>query len=180
MPEIACIDTNILIWAVQGAAHSSQTEMVPRSRALIAALQKEKARVIIPSVALGEFLIGLPPNELPRYEVLVRQKFPIIPYDIAASIVFARLWRAKADQNIIAQVKAENAPPTRVHLRADFMIIATAIAAGATCIYGHEPRFRRYTDGFIRFENIADLNLQGDIFYADVKNSPSFTQADSV
>jgi predicted nucleic acid-binding protein len=176
MAEVACLDTNIVIWGIQGRAHPSQGEMVSRSRALIANLRKEKVRVIIPSIVLGEFLIGLPLDEHPRYEQLVRSKFPIIPYDFAASMIFARIWRTKTDEQTIARIKAEENPPTRAQLRADLMIIATAISAGCSCIYGHERRFYQYTEGFIRFEHIDDLELQTDSFYADVNNSLAFSQ----
>jgi predicted nucleic acid-binding protein len=155
---VACIDTHILIWGIQGVATSGQTEMISRATALLAQFDKDGTRVVIPSIVLGEFLLGLPVDEHPRYQELINRRFIVVPYDLRASLQFSKLWHRKSDAKVIETIKQGGA--TRTELRADTMIVATALAAGATCIYGHDTRVSKLADGFIPFQDITQMMLQ--------------------
>lgn len=67
-------------------------------------------------------------------------------------------WHAKKDSEAIASLRSGGA--TRPELRADTMIVATALAAGATVIYGHDQRVGWLADSFIQFQDIAELVVQ--------------------
>jgi predicted nucleic acid-binding protein len=155
---VACIDTHILIWGIQRNARLGQEEMIPRALALLAQLDKDRTRVVVPSIVIGEFLLGLPVDEHPRCQELINRRFMVVPYDLLASLHFSRIWHQKKDAKVIETIKQGGA--TRTELGADAMIVATALAAGATSIYGHDKGVGHLADGFIAFEDIAQMVLQ--------------------
>jgi len=114
--------------------------------------------VVVPSIVIGEFLLKLPIDEHPHYQDIISRRFMVVPYDLRAALLFSRIWHQKKDANVIQEIK--DAGVTRTELRADTMIVATAVASGATHMYGHDNHIRRLADGFITFENIADMVLQ--------------------
>lgn len=155
---VVCIDTHILIWGVQGVSRQGQEQMISRSQALLTQLERERTKVVVPSIVIGEFLLKLPVDEHPRYQDLISRRFMVVPYDLRAALLFSRIWHQKKDANVIQEMK--DVGVTRTELRADTMIVATAVASGATHIYSHDNHIRRLADGFIIFENIADMVLQ--------------------
>lgn len=157
----ACIDTHILIWGVQGVSRSSQSEMIVRAKALFAKLDKEKVKVVVPSVVVGEFLLGLPVEQQPAYQELVSRRFVVVPYDLRAAILFSRIWHSKKSQGEIEAIKQSGL--TRHELRVDTMIVATAIASGAVTIFGFDKGVKRLSDGFIPFEDISTITLQSTL-----------------
>lgn len=156
--EVACIDTPILIWGVQGNATAGQDDMVNRTKSLLLKLDKERTRVIVPAIVMGEFLLKIPVGEHPKYQELVSKRFMIVPYDLRAALVFSKIWHQKTQASVIEEIKAGGV--SRTQLRADTMIVATAVASGASCIYGHDNHVKKLADGFITFSNVADLVLQ--------------------
>lgn len=157
----ACIDTHMLIWGVQEVSRSTQSEMIVRAKALFAKLDKDKMKVVVPSIVIGEFLLGLPIEEQPAYQKLVSRRFVVVPYDLRAAIQFARIWHSKKTQGEIEATKQNGL--TRTELRADTMIVATAIASGASVIYGFDKGVKRLSDGFIPFEDISTMTLQNTL-----------------
>jgi predicted nucleic acid-binding protein len=155
---IACVDTHILIWGIQREATPGQEEMIPRAQALLAQLERDRTQVVVPSVVIGEFLIGLPASEQPRYQDIISRRFVVVPYDLRASIHFARIWQQKRDANVFEELKARGA--TRTLLRADTMIVATALAASATSLYGHDEHIERLAKGLIAYHDILSIALQ--------------------
>lgn len=155
---LACLDTHILIWAIQRVARAGQEEMIPRARALLAQLDKDRVPVVVPSVVIGEFLLGLPIDEYPIYQEVITRRFIVVPYDLRAAVHFARVWREKRDVKVIEVLQQAGA--TRTELRADTMIVATALAVGATVIYGHDTGVKNLADGFIEFRNVGEIEAQ--------------------
>lgn len=154
----ACIDTHILIWGVQGVSRPTQSEMIVRAKALLAKLDKENVKVVVPSIVVGEFLLGLPVEQQPAYQELVSRRFIVVPYDLRAAIQFSRIWHSKKSQGEIEAIKQNGL--TRNELRADTMIVATAVASGASAIFGFDKGVQRLSDGFIPFEDVSAMLLQ--------------------
>ncbi len=50
---------------------------------------------MIPSIVLGEFLTGLDVSDHAKTLALLTSSFEILPYDVQAAAVFAKLWRDK-------------------------------------------------------------------------------------
>ena len=159
---IACIDTHVLIWGIQQHAGSGQEDMLLRATALLAQFEKDKTRVIVPSIVFAEFLLGLPQNEHARFGDIVTRRFIIVPFDFRASTIFAKIWHQKTNASIIAEIRATGVAKT--HLRADTMIIASAIGAGASVVYGHDSAMARLSEGFVGFKDLGTMSLQSVMF----------------
>ena len=77
-----CIDTNVLIWGVQGVARPAQQGMVDRTRRYLAQLARDSEQLMVPSVAVvGEYLQGFPPDEQPAQLEVLSGVFFVAAYD---------------------------------------------------------------------------------------------------
>jgi predicted nucleic acid-binding protein len=164
MSTTVAIDTVLLVWGIQRVAkRESEQKLILRTTALFRRFSSERSRVIVPAVAFGEFLVGVNvEQERVRFESFIRDRFIVAPYDIRAALLFRQLWSEKSD-SFLRQHIYDGERPTRTTLKADMLIVATAIAYGATELYGHDGQFVRLCDGFIQFRHINDVELQTEL-----------------
>nr|VFJ92072.1 MAG: Predicted nucleic acid-binding protein, contains PIN domain [Candidatus Kentron sp. LFY]VFJ94424.1 MAG: Predicted nucleic acid-binding protein, contains PIN domain [Candidatus Kentron sp. LFY] len=141
-----CIDTHLLIWGVQGHASAGQEEMVPRTKTFFQDCRKSKLRVMVPSIVVGEFLMGIEINDHVDTVKRLQNSFILQPYDSLAAVVFARLWRERKESGLLESIRSESPPVTRSESKADAMIVATAIAAKAGIIYSHDMGLKKFAD----------------------------------
>lgn len=131
-----CIDTNVLIWGVQGVARQSQEGMIDRTRRFLAQLARDSEQVMVPSVAVSEYLQGFPVEEQTTQLEVLSGNFFVPSFDARCAALAAEL------QRVGPAVRGE--PGVRVTFRADAQIIATAICHGASQIVtGNLEEFRR-------------------------------------
>jgi hypothetical protein len=50
----------VLIWGVQERARSGQEEMIQRAKYLFGEFTQAQTKVLIPSIVVGEFVVGIP------------------------------------------------------------------------------------------------------------------------
>ncbi|HMP01366.1 MAG TPA: type II toxin-antitoxin system VapC family toxin [Gemmatales bacterium] len=138
---IAGLDTQALIWAmpwwsIRPKQNQDVEEMSRRARILVRTLASEKAKTIVPTVVVSEFLAGI--SEGKHGEVLsaLSSKFFCASFDIRAADLAARL--AMKTRGL---PKAEQGE--RQILRADILIVATAKIAGAAVFYSNDARCRK-------------------------------------
>lgn len=156
MPVI-CLDTNVIIWGVKGEYSSDQDEMVGRSKRLLRRLKEEKHTLVVPAIVLAEAMVNLPPEQHSLFLERVQKRFAISPFDAGASSQFARLWATYKDHPL-AREAAANQERTRAMMKADCMIIATAMNVGAFRIYTHNIKdFKRFSVPGIDVLDIPDI-----------------------
>lgn len=147
---IVALDTMTMIWGIQRAGNKSQNnlaEMQCRAHILLETLQDDKATIIVPSVVVAELLVGVDPSKHAAFIASLQGNFFCPPFDIRATEVAARLFQQKN------KLLLTGGPQQRHVLKSDIMIIATAIAAGATRFYSNDSKCR----------NLAQLaNLNAD------------------
>lgn len=163
--SLVCLDTSIVIWGVQRISKSTQAHEITKAKALIEQLEKEKTIIMIPSIVLGEFLLGI---EVKDHMAVIRQfsrKFMLAPYDAQAAATFANIWDVR--KNDLPQL-ASDPDKTRQMLKADCMIVATAYARNAVCIYSHDPHIKAFAQGFIDVFELPSANTQLNFFEQDV------------
>ena len=125
----ACLDTNILIYAVQLPNYSSEPELVHRAHSLFQDLTKKKITIVVPSMVMAEFTYGLTGQALVAASNAL-STIRILPFDYAA-----------VQQYQIINAIVPLAAPTRsirIGLNMDRMIIATALANNVDCFYTHD------------------------------------------
>ncbi len=135
--SVICIDTNIAIWGIKRQSSSTQVDMIRRAEIFLSQLKKDDKRILIPSIVLGEMLIDGNSAFLSDIQSRVERSFIVGDYGALAAMHFARLWRNYNGSLDVKELRESG--KTRHELKADRMIVATAIAFGAECIYSHDP-----------------------------------------
>ena len=165
--QSVCFDTQILIWGVQRTSKPSQADMIKRTETLLKQLDRNKTRIVVPSIALGEFLLGIPLEQHMATVAIFKKRFMVAPYDAQAAEIFVQLWNSYNNQT--HQDNEEK--PSRTFLRADAMIVATAIARDVDTIYTDDPWFEKFAGLSVHVDKISDIPIQGD--FLDLDNNPS-------
>ena len=159
---LVCIDTQILIWAIKEESEPDQKDMIRRAKELIDRLDKSNRKMLVPSVVVGEFLIKIPTETHQTIINLLQRQFMIAQYDVPAASHYAKIWRAKAACDAVEELKRSGM--TRQELKADRMIVATALANGAECIYSHDKGVKTFGEGFVEVRCVPETALQSTLF----------------
>jgi predicted nucleic acid-binding protein len=157
-----CLDTHVLIWGIQGKCSPGQELMVHRSKALIDRLDKGNKQMFVPTVVVGEFLAKIPIGEHQSVMGVVQKRFMVVQYDLLAAMWYARIWNMAPSTSDLDDLK--KAGKSRQELKADRMIVATAKASGAECIYSHDPGVATFGRGIIEVLPIPDAPQQTTMF----------------
>lgn len=145
-----CIDTNIVIWGIRKECRKGQEDRIPRAEQLLDDCLKADLRIIIPTLVLGELLIGPDDIDADRFVQEALTDFMIHPYDFPAAKTFGKIWRARyGEQRLLEK--------TRQELRADCMIVATAASLGCECIYSNDAGVHGFAKGFINAQDLPPL-----------------------
>jgi predicted nucleic acid-binding protein len=147
--DLVCLDTQILIWGIQENAKLGQEDMIRRAQYLFRELSQARTKALVPSVVIGEFLLKIPASMHTMVLNLMREGFLTAPYDLQAAACFASLWQERDEGNIIRYLRDE-LQATRAELRADCMIVATAIVQKASCIYSHDKKLKTFAGNAIQ------------------------------
>lgn len=153
--SLVCLDTMIMVWGVHQTSKPTQAHEIRKAIALLEQLEREKVNILIPTVALGEFLIKIPTEHHLTTINQFTRRFLLAPYDAQTASVFATIWANKNPE--IAEL-IEDIP--RATLRADCMIVATAVARNADCIYSHDPGLKKFADGYIEVCELPNNPIQ--------------------
>jgi hypothetical protein len=138
--------------------------MIPRAKYLFSELTRTQTKILIPSIVVGEFLLGIPLDMHGKIlSNLGESGFITLPYDLQAAARFATLWKEREEKGLIQKIKEEY-EARRTQLRADCMIIATALAQNSSCIYSHDGRLRAFAGDAIHVYDLPTEQRQYDWF----------------
>jgi predicted nucleic acid-binding protein len=153
MPDVACIDTQILIWGLKEEASTGQESWIPIAKEFLKKLSEEKTLIVIPSIVLAELLISIPKNERESFISEIEKSFIIAPFDVVASNYYTEVWESN-----FKQIK-DNHSCTRDHLKADLMIYATALATSSKVLYTHDSEILAIKHNSMECQHIPDIQL---------------------
>jgi predicted nucleic acid-binding protein len=162
MGGMVCIDSHVMIWAIKEESAPGQEFMIPKAKAFLKWLDKTDVKVIVPSVVVAEFLMRIPPEIHTTINNLIQRNFISPPFDLQAAAHFSRIWQARKSQKVLQDL-IDNGK-TRQELKADSMIVATALARGASLIYSHDEGLKKFAEGYIRVLEIPDVPEQKQLF----------------
>ena len=154
--SLVSLDTNILIWAIKEQASPGQEEMILRSKKLLEKIRKNRKRAMVSTIVVSEFLINVDPGLMPLTIDLIEKTFIVVPFDTQSAMMFARIWQEKNKSKIIEELKQSGIG--RQQLKADCLIVASAVTRKATCIYSHDQGLKRFAEGFIPVQPIPTLD----------------------
>lgn len=159
--SLICFDNHVLIWGIKEQAKKGQEDKISLAKRFIDSLGNDD-NVLIPSIVLAEFLIPIPPELHAMVINLFTKNFIIAPFDALAASKFSLIWRTNKPLDTAKQLIDNYA--TRAELRADSMIVATAVARKAECIYSYDNWVKTFAKGFIDVKAIPDVPQAMDIF----------------
>lgn len=135
-----------------------------RLQHLIATLNRDKAKIIIPTPCLAEVLVRAQDGAPERLRILKASRhFRIVPFEERAAVEFATTQTGRYD--------ARTKPPasTRAKAKFDDQIVAIATVEGASIIYSDDADIVKLAGSSFTVIGIEDLplppeNAQMDIF----------------
>jgi|SRR5579872_6175171 len=148
------IDTTILVWGVRKERpNDGRDDLIERCVRLIEWSHAKGDSVIIPSVAAAEYLIGCSDETRDAQRKELFENFFVAPFDGKAAEIAARLY----DRNLFANVRQATDKP-RQCLKADYYVIATAIAHGAGCLYTDDKHMEDFAAGKLPVIGVPQLS----------------------
>ena len=169
---IAGIDSMILVYAElvpsKNPNRSSKYQNLHvRANLLLHKLFREKALVLLPTVAISELLVPIPKAEKGALIAALTEQFTCPSFDVKAAAIAADLW--SQHRNMSNDVQYDK----RHVLKADVMIVASAYAAGATDFYSHDQKCRDLAKLLMKAHDLPtddpdDMFLKNDILSGDV------------
>ncbi|MGB2822129.1 MAG: PIN domain-containing protein [Phycisphaerae bacterium] len=125
--RVVAVDSMVLVWGIR---KTGPEEKIRRARYLFSELEDDEAQVILPSVAVAEYITPLAsPDERAQVVAAMGERFIISPFDANDAILAAQLYREGQAR------RKMGARGARVCLRADSLIVATAKNHGAREFY---------------------------------------------
>lgn len=161
-----CLDNHILIWGLRRVSTPGQESMISRTAALLEDLDASDADVLVPAVVVAEFLAGVAkPQHAALLEVLNR-RFQLPPFDVRTAAIAAELWRNAAERNPhLREIIRETFPGAeKAKIKADMMILATALVRKADVLYTHDGLLQKVATGHIEVRELpAPRPKQADL-----------------
>ena len=153
--KIICLDNHVLIWGIKEQCSKGQEAMIPLTKRFIESIDNDTS-VLVPAIVVAEFLMPFPSEFHATIINLFNKNFIIAPFDALCASKFSVVWNTNKD-------KAEEllkAGATRGELKADGLIVATAIARKAECIYSYDKWISSIAKGFIDVKEIPFIPEQ--------------------
>lgn len=169
MNDLVCVDTQVLIWGIKQESNSGQEQRIDDTLAFLKKLDEDGDKVLVPSVALGEMLVNASEERRGELNAYVVEVFRIVDYDAQAALIFARLYQKYLnDRRSVESNQRPSHLQNRHKMKADLMIIATALAHQADIICSDDDGVRKLAQAHLRVMGIPPappeqkrLDLQG-------------------
>lgn len=158
---IVCIDSHVFIWGIKKQPRPEQVEMVERTEKFFDWADKNKVQIIMPSVVIAECLIPEATDTHAAYLEAIHEIFIVANFDERAALIYAEIAGSKwGDLKALASDNGIR----REKMKLDHMIVACAIANGATAIYSTDPDVIRFGKGVIEVKEIPYYPIQNTMF----------------
>ena len=132
------IDTNVLIWGVRQAATAGQEARIGEAEAFLEWSAERGDEIAVPATAVAEYLVGESAESHSAVLNLLAGTFRILPFDVRAVSLAASL---RQDPAFLSQLRGQFGT-TRVHVKSDIEIVATAKACGAGRLFSNDRQLR--------------------------------------
>ena len=120
---MVAFDTMILIWGVRRERQRGREDLVERCVDLIKHLKEQRTTIMVPSVAVAEYLAGFSAENQKIQQDIIGEHFFVAPFDMKAAAIAGELF----DKQRMKAIREDTDLP-RQCLKADLHIVATAIA----------------------------------------------------
>lgn len=155
--NVVCVDTQILIWGFKEEAIEGQEDKIQEAKFLIKTYQKNGNKIIVPALVLSELLCRVPEPQIYTSTERFTKCFHVIPFDVKASLEFAKIFKEQSKQ------RHKELGISRQHFKIDQMIVATAIAANADCIYSEDKALKKFGSDYIEIRKLPDFDKRTQV-----------------
>lgn len=149
-----CIDSQILIWGIKKQSSDGQEDMIKRAEHFFRWVDKEKHDILIPTVVIAEILAPEPKEKYSEYMDQINENFMIGEFNTMCAIRYADLLYGKFGD--LKQLMHNNGI-RKEKMKADFMVLATALAYKAKTLYTNDQGLLKIAKGHIQVANIPEL-----------------------
>lgn len=165
---IYCIDSNIIIWGIKRQATKGQEEMIDRAVQFFSKADEFEDIILIPTIVLAEVLAPEPPQVRAHYLEILSKNFVLPTFNQMAALKYSEILynRFEDVRNIANETNS-----VKQRVKADHMIIATAIVNNANAIYTTDKGLKAFADGYIDVRDLPPISTnnfkpsqQGDLF----------------
>ena len=121
----------------------------------------------MPSPVVAEVLVKIPDDEHDEFVRRLVRDFIVVDFDLRAARKFAQIRFRSLSPEARQEIRERHPDATRRELDADTMILATALAHGASRLYTNDGRFKslaNLVDDPIEIMILDKLDLQGEQF----------------
>ncbi|MBN4058970.1 type II toxin-antitoxin system VapC family toxin [bacterium AH-315-J04] len=132
--HIVAVDTNILVWGIR---LEGDEDKVKRAKWLFQDFDDSNAQVVIPSIALAEYLVPYDSHVHSDVVGPLAKRFIIAPFDVKCASLGARLFKEGLKRRKIGT------PYDRKIIKSDALVVATAYVHGARTFYSDDARCRK-------------------------------------
>ena len=108
---------------------------------------------------VAEFLAGVPKQRHTDLLEVLNRRFQIPPFDTRTAAVAAELWRDASERNPHLRAQVQEAFPgtERAKVKADLMILATALVRKADILYTNDGPLAKVATGRIEVRSLPPL-----------------------
>lgn len=172
---IVSFDANILVYLFDEKANAPTSKTTglavercrERVQYLVATLQREKTKIIIPTPSLAESLVRAQDGAPERFSMIKGSKhFRISPFDERASVEYAAMQVERRRNGTKSEA------PSKAKAKFDDQIVAISAVEGATVIYSDDEHIKKLAGSKFVVLGIEDLPLPPD----DEQSSFNFGQ----
>ena len=152
---MVAVDSMTLVWAWREEGPKQQ---IQKAKWLFQRLEDDSAQVILPSIALSEYLTPMPPRQHRDVIAALSSRFIIAPFDVRCAGLSAQLFAEGKDLRTMSR------KGVRKCLRADCHIVATAIVHGARVLYSDDKDCRNLASKDPRITALRIPDIPPDLF----------------
>ena len=154
-----CVDSTVLICAHR-AASGSDAESDRRCLAFLSSMEMDGTEVLVPAACVSEILVRIPEEDHSRVIEGLGRAYRVVPFDLSAAVRTGVLHRARLRDHAIEELKAEPGRTTKAKIKFDLMILGTAMARRADCLYAEDDDFPRLARGEIPCSRVPAIPRQ--------------------
>lgn len=143
---IICIDSQVIVWGIKKQATKGQEDMISKAETFFNWVDNNEYDIIIPAIVVAEVLAPEPETIRANYLKTLTTGFVIVPFDTRAAFKYADILHGRFNE---LKAAADQIDISKHRMKADHMIIATAIVNNANCIYSYDKGLTTFGSGFI-------------------------------
>lgn len=159
---IFCIDSQIIIWGIKNQSTDTQVDMIEKAATFFNWVDYNGHEIVIPTVVVAEILAPEPIDVRIKYSEILNKNFRVVNFDNLCALKYAQILNGKFED--VKKIGQEN-DWSRQKMKLDHLIIASAIANNATCIYSYDKGLKSFANNLIDVKEFPPApTRQPDLF----------------